>query len=287
MKTKFFTSYRTIFSLRLLKNVIDTFIDTFLVLYFLDVSSGNIIPLGIYQLILVLTVYFTIYACRNLSKTRHRITLLRIGIVLDLFYFLAIILLKNKVAEYAFLIGLLRGLEEGFYYSVYNTIESDGVKNQDRTKFVGHYTALRSALAVIFPVFFGGLIAATGFLESTAVVLVIIAVRILLSFIYRDINLPRTPKANLKRFRAIVKSDRRFKIMYREKFFDGLTSSSSMFSNIITIYVIRIFSNSFSLGILTAVFSIISGLLGISFAKFIPKKTLCRFYVGFGHPDNH
>lgn len=277
MKVKFFNNYRTIFSLRLLKNVVDTFIDTFLVMYFLDVSSENIIPLGIYQLILVITVYATIYFCKNLSKTKHRITLLRIGIILDLVYFLAIILLKNKVAEYAFFIGFLRGLEEGFYYSVYNTIESDGVKNKERTKFIGTYTMSRSILAIVFPIFFGGLIAATGFIESTAIASSIIAVRILLSFVYRDINLPRTPKANMKKFQLAIKGDRRFKIMYREKFFDGLTSSSSMFSSIITIYVIKIFSNSFSLGIFTAIFSIISGLLGACFAKFLKKK----HYTGF------
>lgn len=40
----------------------------------------------------------------------------------------------------------------------------------------------------------------------------------------------------------------------------------------ITIYIIKIFSDSFSLGVFTSVFGIISSLIGIAFAKFLKKK---------------
>lgn len=45
-------NYRILFGLRLCKNILDTFVDTFFVMYFLDVSSENIVPLGIYHIIL-------------------------------------------------------------------------------------------------------------------------------------------------------------------------------------------------------------------------------------------
>lgn len=79
---------------------------------------------------------------------------MRIGIVLNLTYFIAIILLREKVVDYIYLIGLLYGLEEGFYFSVYNMFESDGVSNTERTKFTGTYSAVQSLFGILFPTIF-------------------------------------------------------------------------------------------------------------------------------------
>ena len=123
-------NYKVLFSLRILKNILNTFVDSFLVLYFLDVSDRNIVPLGIYKLVAVIAIYSVIFLTRNLAKSKNRANLMRIGIVLDFVYFLTIILLKDNVVNYIYLVGLLYGLEEGFYYSVYNILESDGITNE-------------------------------------------------------------------------------------------------------------------------------------------------------------
>ena len=76
-------NYKVLFSLKVLKNIISSFVESFLVLYFLDVSSSNILPLGIYKLVAVITIYVTIFACRNIAKKKGRVNLLRIGILFD------------------------------------------------------------------------------------------------------------------------------------------------------------------------------------------------------------
>lgn len=265
-------NYKVLFSLRVLKSIIDTFIDTFFVLYFLDVSSDNIVPLGVYYIIMVSVVYLTIYACRNFARTKHRVRLLRIAMVLDLVYFFLIITLQAQVVQYMYLLGLLRGLEEGFYYAVYNIMESDGIQNKERAKYIGSYKAAKAACSMIFPVVLGGLMYATGFIESSVVVIIIVAVRMLFSFAYKDKNIPRTKKTNLKKFRELTRRDQRFRWLNIMHFFDGLTCSSSAFSQIITLYVVTVFSDGFSLGIFTAIFAAVSGVIGIVFAKFMKQK---------------
>lgn len=143
------TNYKTLFALRLFKNIIDSFVDTFLVLYFLDVSDDNIVALSLYQLIYVATIYVVIYLCRNYAKTKHRLSLMRIAMIIDIFFFTTIMLLKNQIANFAYLVGLLRGLEEGFYYSVYNVIENDGISNRERSRYIGSYTAVSSIAAIV------------------------------------------------------------------------------------------------------------------------------------------
>lgn len=265
-------NYKVLFSLRVLKSIIDTFVDTFFVLYFLEVSSDNIVPLGIYYIVIVATIYIVIYACRNFARTKHRIWLMRIAMLLDLAYFFLIITLQANVVQYMYLLGLLRGLEEGFYYAIYNIIESDGINNKERTKYVGTYKAVKSAFSIIFPVLLGGLMSAAGFIESSAVVVVIVAARMLLSFAYRDKNIPRAKKANLKKFRTITRADQRFRWLNIMHFFDGLTCSCSAFSQIVTLYVVTVFSNGLSLGIFTAIFAAVAGAVGLVFAKFMKQK---------------
>lgn len=261
-------NYKILFSLRVLKSILTSFVDSFFILYFLEISNSNILPLGIYRLVAITTIYGVIFACRNFCKSKHRVILMRLGIVLDFVYFLTIILLKEQIVNYLYIIGVLYGLEEGFYYSVYNILESDGVTNKERSKFTGVYTATKAILSVVFPLVFGSVIYTIGFTNSLFIVLVIVVLRIILSTLFKDENIPEGNKTNMKKFRELIKNNKKVKQMFKVELFNGLTYEGT-FSYIVTIYIIRIFSNSFSLGIFTSIFSIITCLLGILFAKCI------------------
>lgn len=265
-------NYKVLYGLRVLKKILITFVDSFLVLYFLDVSDSNIVPLAIYKLVAIISIYAVFLFTRNLAKSKHRINLLRIGIILDFIYFLTIIILRDKIVDYIYLVGMLYGLEEGFYYSVYNMIESDGVTNDERPKFTGSYTATSSILSIIFPLIFGSLIYATGFLKSLIIVLIIVALRIVLSFMFKDKNIPTSNKSNVHRYFKLTENNKKLKYLYKSTFYDGLTSSEAAFSYIVTIYVIKVFSNSFSLGVFTSIFNIITCILGILYIKCLKKK---------------
>lgn len=270
------SNYKVLFILRVFKNIISSFVDSFLVLYFLDISDSNILPLGIYKLVAIIAIYSVIFLTRNFSKSKHRVNLMRIGIALDFVYFLTIILLKDKVVDYIYLVGLLYGLEEGFYYSVYNILESDGITNEERAKFTGTYTATESILSIVFPLIFGSLIYATGFLKSLIIVFIIVITRIILSFIYKDNNIPQSNRTNMKKYFELTKKDKKFKQMYIVEFLNGLVYSEAAFSYIVTIYIIKVFSDSFSLGVFTSIFSIITFIIGMLFAKFIKREHYAR-----------
>ena len=64
------SNYKTITLLRVLKSVIDLFIDTFFVMYFLNLSNNNIIPLAVFYLIVYATVYITIFSVKNFCKRK-------------------------------------------------------------------------------------------------------------------------------------------------------------------------------------------------------------------------
>lgn len=266
------SNYKILFNLRVLKNVLISFVDSFFVLYFLEISNNNILPLGIYKLVDVTTVYVVIFLLRNFCKSKHRIILLRIGIVLDFVYFLTIMLLREKIVNYMYFMGFLFGLEEAFYYSVYNILESDGVSNDERTKFIGSYTAIKALFVTMFPLIFGEAIYTIGFTKSLTIVMIIVILRMLLSFAFKDTNIPKRKKTDLHTYKNIVKNEKRIKQVYKMEFFNALTYSEGALTYIITIYIIKVFADSVSLGIFTSIFSIITSILGILFAKYIKQK---------------
>lgn len=265
-------NYKILFLLRLLKSILNNFVDIFLVLYFIKVSNSNILPLGIYKLVAMVTVWVVMFFTKNRCKENGRIHFMKIGIVLYFVYFLSIIILKEKVVDYIYLIGMLYGLEEGFYYSVYNMIESDGIDNKDRTKYVGVYTAVKNIVSIIFPLIFGGMIQKSGFINATIFALFIVIFEIILSNLFKDNNIPKSNKTNFKEFKNIVKNNKGFKNVMVMKICSGLTYSEGALSYVITIYIIKVFSESISLGIFTSIFSVISVIIGILFIKIIKNK---------------
>lgn len=266
------SNYKVLFSLKVLKRVLTHFVDIFLTLYFLEVSASNILPLGIYKLVAVVAIFAVMFFTRNYCKSKHRVNLIRTGIILNFIYFLTIILLKEKVVDYIYLVGLLYGLEEGFYYSVYNNIESDAITNEERPKFSGLNKSVDSILSIIFPLVFGTLIYAAGFIKSLIIVLIFVTIQIILSFFIKDKNIPKSSKTDLKTFRKIVKENKIIKQMYKNRFLSGLTYSEGAFTYIVTIYIIKVFSDSVSLGIFTSIFSLISCVIGLLFARCIKKE---------------
>ena len=269
-------NYKILFSLRLLKSILINFVDVFLVLYFINVSNNNILPLGIYKLVAMVTVWIVIFLSRNLCKSKNRVWLMRIGIVMYFLYFLAIILLKEKVIKYIYLIGLLYGLEEGFYYSVYNTIESDGIENKDREKYLGTFNGVKNIVSIIFPLFFGSLIQNSGFITTIVFALIIVVLQIVLSIVLEDNNIPEGNKTNIKNFVIVMKDYPELKSIIKADICSGLTYSEGALSYVITIYIIRIFSESVSLGIFTSIFSFISVIIGFLFVKVLKPK----YYTG-------
>ena len=65
----------------------------------------------------------------------------------------------------------------------------------------------------------------------------------------------------------------------KNKICTGLTYSEGALSYVVTIYIIRVFNESMSLGIFTAIFSFISALLGFLFVKTIKPKQYKKLMI--------
>jgi len=255
-------NYKILSILRLLKSTIGLFVNSFFVMYFLNISNSNIAKLGVYYILMYAVIFITIFLCKNLCKSKNRINVLRTGIILNFIYFLLILLLKEKITNFIYLMGIIYGLEEGFYYSVYNNFESSGVSNKKRKEFSGSYICIKSIISVIIPLIFGSIITSSGFGVCTIIVLVLVTLQLIFSTMFKDNNLNNDiTKTNLKEYKQIIGKDEIIKNIYKVCLLNGFIFTGA-FSSIVVIYIIKVVNTSFNLGVFTSIFAIITSIKG-------------------------
>lgn len=270
-------NYYCLLLIRVLKSTIQIFIDSFFVLYFIQMSNNNILPIGIYNLLLYTSLIFIIFLIRNLLKGKNRIYLLRLGMILNFIFFLLILILNENMVKYSYLLGIIYGFEEGLFFSIFNVYESK-IKEGKLAKYSGTYTALNSILSVTIPIILGSVMSFNGFKKCTLIVLVLVILNLFLTFIYKDKDIPTSNKSNLKGYFKLLKNNKDLKIVHAASFTNGLTYGGA-FSLLITIYIIKVFKTGFSLGVLTSFFCLITALASYVFANHISKSKYKKIII--------
>ncbi|MBQ9318656.1 MAG: MFS transporter [Bacilli bacterium] len=269
-------NYKILFIFRTIKILLNLFLDSFFVLYFITLSNNNILPFGLYKLVSITVLYLTIFLLRNKCKAKNRVNLLRIGLLIYLLYFILILLLKEKIVDYMYLIGIIYGIQEGFYFSVFNILESDSISNNERARYNGDCRTLSNILSIIFPITLGGIITLSNYSISFICIIIMLLFLFILSLKIKNNNISNIQKVNIKEFIKIVKKNKALQNIYNSNIFSGLTYSSGAFLSIITIYIIKVCNNSMSLGIYTSVIAFIVAIVAFLFGRFIKKKSYIK-----------
>ena len=68
-------------------------------------------------------------------KKNNKVPYFRIGISLQALYISLIMLLKENIINYIILVGMLKGLADGFYYFPKNILNTEKITNDTRQLF--------------------------------------------------------------------------------------------------------------------------------------------------------
>lgn len=178
--------------------------------------------------------------------------------------------MKESIVNYIYLMAMIYGLEEGFYYSIYSNFESSGVKNCEKVKFTGVNISLIALISIIIPLVFGSIINEKGFGKCTIIIVVLVIFQLICSILFKDIDLIDESKTNIKKYLQHLKNNTIVKDMYRVCILNGFIFSGA-FRSIVVIYIIKVMDSNLNLGIFTSIFAIISSIIAFLFANVIPK----------------
>lgn len=98
----------------------------------------------------------------------------RIGVILDLFYIMTNIILKEEIINYLGLISILYGVSSSAYWFLYNLFVINRIDNNYRTEYTVKSKIISSIIGVLCPILLGSLITVTNY-ELIAIIIFIFA----------------------------------------------------------------------------------------------------------------
>ncbi len=261
---------RSLAYINILYTIIAIFFDSFFVLYFFKTVNYELLPLVKYYLIVYLFCGIGFILIRKPMKKNICVPYFRIGIALEATYIALIMLLKNNIGKYIIIVGIVKGLAEGFYYYPKNILETEKITNDERQKYSGIINTINQISSIIVPLIIGILLTYFKYIKVAKVFFYLFIIMFIITFNLKD-NKYNDRLPSLKKFLKLLKDNKELRFSVYLPFTAGLTYSAGVMCLILTIANINTFKTNMNLGILESVCSILLLIVCILFT-FIKKK---------------
>ena len=247
-----------IIAITALRNIIDIFLGPFLTAYFIQASQESLASLSIYRIFsYVILLLFSIIVS-GLIERRFRIGMFRAGVILNFFYILSIIILKEKIVDYLWLVAILNGVSTTSYWMPYNLFTITKISNKDRTEYTVTLKIISHIIGIFCPILLGSLISATNYVLSAGVILVVSFIQILITFLLKPDEYNKdddfNPIKSYKKFRSNKQTLRSF----NSQFLLGMTINSSALEVLLIALVYSTFKSDFNLGVISSLSTVLS-----------------------------
>lgn len=251
---------------RAIGKVIDIFLTTFLASYFYQVSEQNMVYLVIYHIVTYIVATIGAFIVSDYIKRRNKIKLYRLGIAVKAFNIFLIILLKEKIVDYVYLIGIVNGITTATIGFPFNMMESEQVESEERSKYQGYKEAAKNITGIAIPTFLGAYITFNSYQTAAILILVFSLLRFGLSLFIQNQNVQKEG-IQLKEFITKMKKDNKIKKLYHIEFLKGITVYGVM-ELVVSLLIIYELKNDLELGVWTSIFAIITVISMFWFARY-------------------
>lgn len=259
------------FLIKLLKNIIAIYFDTFFVLYFFQVANYEVLPLAKYYLTLYLFIGVGFFLLRKAMKMNIKVPYYRIGIALQAIYIASIMILKEGIIDHVFYVGIVKGIADGFYHYPANLLSSEKVSNEERQKFDGTISVANKIVTIIIPLILGVALTYFSYVELGKVFFLLFIVMFILSFYLKD-GKHKSEKFDMNGFKKVLKKNPNVKLTLIVTFLSGLTYSSGVMGLVMTLSKVNNFKTNLNLGYVDSICAILSLLICVLFAWKIKKR---------------
>lgn len=252
------TEANIIIAINALKIIMIIFIGPFLTAYFIKNSAESISDLSIYYIFCYIILAIGSFAVASMVKNKFRIGMFRIGVIINFFYIMTIIILKEKIIDNLWLISILYGLSASAYFFPYNLFVINKVDNSQRTKFTVKTIIVESLVEVLCPILLGSIITVTNYELTAIIILVISFIQIILSFYLNPEKENELPKFNAIETWNKLKKNKQIQKMSIVELLVGMNTSDGALKILMTILIFNSFKTDMNLGIITSIISILA-----------------------------
>ena len=202
-----------IFTIDILKNIINVYFDTFFVFYFFKVANYDVIPLAKYYISLYLFIGIGFILIKNGMKKNLKLPYFRIGISLNALFIANIMILKEDIINYIVPIVILKGLGDGFYHFPKNILNSEKITNEDRRKYSGIINSVNKVVSIIIPLVVGVILTYIDYTNLGKIFFLLFIVMFIVSFNFKEQN-NIVSTFDMKKFFYVVKKNSNIRNLY-------------------------------------------------------------------------
>lgn len=263
---------KSMFTITVLKNAIDVYFDTFFVFYFFSVANYEVLPLAKYYLTFYLLQGVAFFVIRNAMKRNIKAPYFRIGISLQALFIALILILKEHIIDYVYLVASVKGIAGGFFHYPRNILNSEKVGNEERQKYEGFTNAVNRIVSIVIPLILGVLLTFFTYIEIGKVVFLMFVLMFIVSFWIKDGEF-RCQKFEFKKFYKLLKENKDVRLCLTIPFLSGFSYSSGVMGTIITLLKITSFKTNLALGYVDSLCALLGLLVTILYTVKIKKKS--------------
>lgn len=261
-----------------LRKTIEMFAGPFLTTYFIKTSAESILDVSIYNIMCYVILIISFYFIGFIIKSKFRIGSLRVGVITNFIYILSIIILKEKVIDYLWLLSILYGISSALYYLPYNLFTSSKIKNEDRTRYEVVKEIVLSTINIVLPIALGSIITVTNYIQTAVIILVISLIQVILSFFITPIEESKET-FRIRNVFSAIKKDKNVRNIMLTEYLIGVCISYSALVTITTILVYNAFSSDLNLGIVTSVAAVLQLVVLHLYGKYYENKDNSKILI--------
>lgn len=253
----------------MLKSVTQMFNTTFLGIYFLKISGGNISEVALFYIIWYLFHPIFMYLVSKKLNKNNIISMYRTGILLDLICFMILFLAKGSIVKFIYPFAILMAFREAIYWIpqmmlVYNVNEENTYK-----KYFS-YSHIIEKVWVIITTFATGYLITENSYEFVFLIIIALGVIVYITTFALDKIKYEQKSIETKKMKEILKN-KDAKRTYEMFIFHGMNSAGVLVV-LIQLVIFMQFNSEFSIGYLNAIFAMIATITSILVNKYIKVK---------------
>ncbi len=277
------TSKNFLLGCHIFKKITSLFVSTFLIGHIYSFSGdifGYIRNVAVFNIFVYLSMMLFYMLFSIFVDKTNRIIFYRISIAVTTALVIIIIAFGQQLAQLLILAGSLHGLSEALYYSSYNVIKEEMVGKSSIGKYVTLTSVLMEAVNTICPILLGMLIDVTTYSTTAIIVFILCAIQFGLSYGIKC-QRPKDSHYSLKEYKQQLKTSpvaKELKFLYIICLVYGVTSLTSM---LINVYVMMNFGSNFSLGAITAIYSLVAVFSLLLLKKFTTPRNRKPVFITF------
>lgn len=235
-----------------LKGIMTIFLGPFLTAYFIKISKDSIVDLSIYYIFSYLLLGIGTFVVARIIKNKFKLGMFRIGVILNCIYIISIIILREKIIKYLWMVSILYGISASSYWLPFNLFVANKVENSKRTEYTVKSRIILCLVGILAPLILGTIITVTNYELTAVIILFISIIQIIFSFILKQEKTTNYSKTNYKKIIEKMKNNKSVKKLCLLEILTGMNISDAALKILITVIIFNSFKTNLNLGIINS-----------------------------------